>query len=117
MVDDLLASLGTGVQAAGVQGAALRRSEARRSEELHQLVQRLEFCTGRVEGVLARCQEIQLLEWKSPAGNAYRDTVHGQVRALRLAVDRLGEARAAVAARAHELPASGPGPGGLSGWP
>lgn len=112
MVDDLLASLG--VEA---QRAEARRAEVRRAEELQRLARRLESCAGRVESVLARCQEIQLLEWKSPAGNAYRDTVHGQVRALRRAVDRLGEARAAVAFRARELPAAVSGSSDLPGWP
>lgn len=112
MVDDLLASLGVEAQRADA-----RCAEVRRAEELQRLAQRLESCTGRVECVLARCQEIELLEWKSPAGNAYRDTVHGQVRALRRAVDRLGEARAAVAFRAQELPASGSASRILPSWP
>lgn len=90
-------------------------AEVRRSAELNLLAQQVESCAARVERVLARCHEIQMLEWKSPAGNAYRDTVQVQAAALRRTVDRLSEGSAAILVRIRELPAGESG-ASLSRW-
>ena len=57
-------------------------------------------CSDRTEEVLAGFHEIQLVDWESPAGQAYRNSVSLQAVALRRAVDRIREASAAVAAHA-----------------
>lgn len=92
-------------------------AEVQRSAELRRLAQQMESCAARVEHVLARCREIQMLEWKSPAGNAYRDTVQAQAAALRRTADRLSEGSTAILFRVHELPVRGPGAPGFSRWP
>lgn len=102
MVNDLLATVGAGVQ---------------RAEELRRLARLMESCATRVEHVLAQCHEIQLLEWKSPAGNAYRDTVRVQAAALRRTADRLGEGSAALQLRSHEPPECSPGAQVFPRWP
>lgn len=66
------------------------------------LVGRLAVCGARIEEVLAGLRDIQLVEWQSPAGHAYRNTVAGQDAALRQALDCLAEARAAVERYAQE---------------
>jgi hypothetical protein len=58
-------------------------------------------CSDRTEEVLAGFHEIQLANWESPAGQAYRDSVSLQAVAVRRALDRLREASAAVAAHAR----------------
>lgn len=70
--------------------------------DLMPLVGRLTSCVARVEEVIAGLGEIQLLDWQSPAGQAYRNTVARQGAALRQASDCLEEARAAVARHAQE---------------
>jgi len=57
-------------------------------------------CSDRTEEVLAGFHEIQLLDWESPAGKAYRNSVSLQAVAVRRALDRIREASAAVAAHA-----------------
>ncbi|NUP59030.1 MAG: hypothetical protein HOQ06_06085 [Pseudarthrobacter sp.] len=80
----------------GIWGAGLLVSS-----EVHELAVRVSRCAERTEEVLAGFHEIQILEWQSPAGRAYRDSVSLQAVALRRALDRLREASAAVAAHAR----------------
>ena len=70
--------------------------------DLMPLAGRLASCVARVEEVIAGLREIQLVDWQSPAGQAYRNTVARQGGALRQASDCLAEARAAVARHAQE---------------
>jgi hypothetical protein len=70
--------------------------------ELYSLVGRLASCGARVEEVLARLRDIQLLDWQSPAGQAYRDNVARQGTALLKAFGTLEEARIAVTNHAQE---------------
>jgi hypothetical protein len=70
--------------------------------DLLPLVNRLARCGARVEEALAGLRDIQMLDWQSPAGRAYRDTVGRQGAALRHAVDALSVARAAVARHAED---------------
>lgn len=83
-------------QADGVWGDGLRISV-----EVEGLGARVAQCADRVEEVLAGFREIQLLDWASPAGQAYRNSVALQAVAVRRTLDRLGEATAAIAAHAR----------------
>lgn len=58
-------------------------------------------CSDRTEEVLAGFHAIQLVDWESPAGQAYRDSVSLQAVAVRRALDRIREASAAVAVHAR----------------
>lgn len=80
----------------GIWGGGLRASL-----EVQELAARVSRCTERTEEVLAGFHDIQMLEWQSPAGRAYRDSVSLQAVAVRRALDRLQEASAAVAAHAR----------------
>ncbi|MBX7443126.1 MULTISPECIES: hypothetical protein [unclassified Arthrobacter] len=80
----------------GIWGGGLGTSVA-----VQELAARLARCAGRTEEVLNGFREIQMLEWQSPAGQAYRDAVSLQAVAVRRAVDRLHEASVAVAAHAR----------------
>jgi len=75
---------------------------------------RLATCSAKVEQVLGGFHDIQLLDWQSPAGRAYRDAVTLQASSLRRALDRLQEARLAVARRAQDDTGV---PIATSGWP
>jgi hypothetical protein len=59
-------------------------------------------CVDRGEAVLAGFRDIQLVDWESPAGRAYRDAVSLQSAALRRALEALVEAKAAVERHARE---------------
>ena len=59
-------------------------------------------CVVRGEQVLDSFRDIQLLQWESPAGRAYRDAVLLQSAALRRALEALIEARAAVERHSQE---------------
>jgi hypothetical protein len=82
-------------------GAELQQ-DMLRAAQVEQLAVRVASCIGRAEEVLAGFREIQLLEWESPAGRAYRDTVSLQSTALRRALEALVEAKAAVERHARE---------------
>jgi hypothetical protein len=79
-----------------------------REYEVQQLVARVATCSRRVEGVLAGFRDIQLLDWRSPAGRAYRNSVALQEVALGRARVRLEDALVAVNRHAQEVgPSSG----------
>ena len=78
-----------------------------RSYEIQQLAARVASCASRAEQVLAGFWEIQLLDWQSPAGRAYRDSVALQAVSLGRARERLEDATAAVSRHAHAVSASG----------
>ncbi|MDQ0799255.1 hypothetical protein [Arthrobacter sp. SLBN-112] len=75
-------------------------SGQRSSSEVQELARRVAHCADRTEEVLAGFHDIQLSDWESPAGKAYRDSVSLQAVAVRRTLDRLREASAAVAAHA-----------------
>ena len=85
-----------------------------RGYEVQALAGRLEVCLGRVEDVLGRFREIQLLDWQSPAGRAYRNSVALQEVALARARVRLEEAVASVRRHAQAVAASAGNPAGRS---
>jgi hypothetical protein len=70
------------------------------SSEVQELARKVAHCADRTEEILTGFHEIQLSDWESPAGKAYRDSVSLQAVAVRRALDRLREASAAVAAHA-----------------
>lgn len=73
-----------------------------RASQVEQVAERVASCVRRGEDVLAGFRDIQLLEWESPAGRAYRDAVSLQCAALRRALEGLLEAKAAVERHARE---------------
>ena len=71
------------------------------SLEVQELGSKVAQCADRAEEVLAGFHDIQLASWESPAGEAYRNSVGLQAVAVRIALDRIREATAAVAAHAR----------------
>lgn len=82
-------------------GADLQQ-EMLRVWQVMQLAERVAVCVGRGEQVLDSFRDIQLLQWESPAGRAYRDAVLLQSAALRRALEALIEAKAAVERHSQE---------------
>ncbi len=74
-----------------------------RGNEVQHLAGRVAVCEGQVDTVLARFREIQMLDWQSPAGRAYRVSVALQEVALGRALARLEDARLAVNRHAQEV--------------
>ncbi|VXA96422.1 Uncharacterized domain protein [Arthrobacter sp. 9AX] len=87
-------------------GTDLQR-EMLRVAQVQQLAQRVAVCVGRGEEVLDGFRDIQLLQWESPAGRAYRDAVLLQSAALRRALEALIEAKAAVERHSQETLTAG----------
>lgn len=83
-----------------------------RGYEVQQLAARVDLCLGRVEKVLGGFREIQLLDWQSPAGRAYRNSVALQEAALGRARVRLEDALASVRRHAQAVGASAGNPAG-----
>ncbi|WP_458780241.1 hypothetical protein [Arthrobacter sp. D3-16] len=73
-----------------------------RASQVEQVAGRVARCIDHGEGVLAGFRDIQLVDWESPAGRAYRDAVSLQSAALRRALEALVEAKAAVERHARE---------------
>lgn len=73
-----------------------------RASQMDKLTDRLAACVLRGEEVLSGFRDIQLLQWESPAGRAYRDSVSLQAVALRRSLESLIEAKAAVARHSQE---------------
>jgi hypothetical protein len=70
-----------------------------RSFDVQLLAGRVEGCVGQLDAVLARLSQLQLMDWQSPAGIAYRTSIGLQAAALARARERLN--LAAVAVRRH----------------
>lgn len=83
--------------------AALWGSGARRSVEVQQLAARLLACEARADEVLAGFWAIQMSQWQSPAGQAYRNRVGLEAVALRRTVEALREAAASVSGHARAV--------------
>ena len=73
----------------------------RASLEVQRVARKVEQCAGMVDEILDRFHDIQMVDWQSAAGRAYRDAVSLQAVAARRAVERIREAAAAVAAHAN----------------
>jgi hypothetical protein len=83
-----------------------------RSYEVQLLAARLDACLGRVEAVLAGFREIQLLDWQSPAGRAYRNSVALQEVSLGRSRGRLEDAVASVRSHSQAVGALAGSPAG-----
>ena len=70
-----------------------------RSFEVQQLAGRVEACAAQVDAVQARLTQLQLMDWQSPAGLAYRSSLRVQAAALSLARERV--LAASLALRRH----------------
>ena len=88
------------------------RADMHRVSQVDQLAARVAACMVRGEEVLAGFRDIQLLQWESPAGRAYRDAVALQAAALRRSLDLLTEAKAAVDRHSRETLVAGCSNGG-----
>lgn len=95
--------------------AADLAAQLRRGYEVHYLAGRVAVCADRVARVVAGFREIQLLEWQSPAGRAYRDSVALQEIALSRARVAIEEAVAVVSRHAQVVASTPAGPAGGSG--
>ena len=99
--------------------AADLAAQMQRGYELQNLAARLAACCGRVERVMANFREIQLLDWQSPAGRAYRNSVALQEVALGRARVAVEDAVALVNRHAQEVasaPATAATPAGQFPW-
>jgi ABC-type amino acid transport substrate-binding protein len=95
-------------------------AKMRRGTEVQDLAGRVAVCADRVARVIAGFREIQLLEWQSPAGRAYRDSVALQEVQLGRARVVIEDAVAAVGRYAQEVasaPAAEAAPAGHFRWP
>ena len=83
-----------------------------RGYEVQQLAVRVGLCLARVEKVLGAFREIQLLDWQSPAGRAYRNSVALQEVALGASRVLLEDALSSVRRHAQAVGASAGSPVG-----
>lgn len=99
--------------------AADLAAQMQRGYELQNLAARAAACCGRVERVMASFREIQLLDWQSPAGRAYRNSVALQEVALGRARAVLEDAVAVLNRHAQDgasAPATEATPAGPFPW-
>ncbi|RKR20216.1 hypothetical protein [Arthrobacter oryzae] len=76
---------------------------ASRSYEVQQLAARVARCADETDAVLAALARVELQNWQSPAGRAYRGTLSLQAAALRRSRDALLEAVTAVRRHAQTV--------------
>lgn len=88
-----------------------------REYDVRRLGERAAWCSVRVERVIAGFREIQLLDWQSPAGRAYRNSVALQEVALGRSRLRLEDAVAAVNRCALDVGSSAGSQAGGYPWP
>jgi hypothetical protein len=79
---------------------------ASRSFEVQRLAARIEAGIAEIESVLPRLSQLELADWQSPAGRAYRLSVGLQAASLRRAKEQLDRAAAAVRHHAQNVAAS-----------
>lgn len=78
-----------------------------RGHAVQQLAWRMAGCADRVDAVLAALSRLQLEQWQSPAGRAYRTTIALQAASLRRARETLEEAAALVLRHSQNVVVSG----------
>lgn len=76
-----------------------------RSFDVQLLAGRVEACAEQVHAVQARLAQLQLMDWQSPAGLAYRSDLRALAVALRSA--REGVMAASLALRRHSARVAG----------
>ncbi|NQD89185.1 hypothetical protein HP499_15470 [Paenarthrobacter sp. CM16] len=69
---------------------------ASRSHEVQRLAWRIKTCVDQADAVLAALRRIQLNDWQSPAGRAYRTTIALHASALMRARESMDAAVALV---------------------
>ncbi|WP_457973193.1 hypothetical protein [Arthrobacter sp. D1-17] len=74
-----------------------------RSFEVQLLAAQAETCVGEVDAVLARLSQLQLADWQSPAGVAYRMNIGLQAAALRRAKERMEIAAQSIRQHARNV--------------
>lgn len=77
-----------------------------RSFEVQQLAFRVAGCAHSLDTVMLGFRRVQLAEWQSPAGQAYRTAVSLQAAALSRARERLFAASETVLRHAQQVPVS-----------
>lgn len=75
-----------------------------RAYDIEQIGLRVERCLCQVRDALSALHQIQLLQWQSPAGHAYRAAVYERSLELQRALGGLENARTAISL--HALAAS-----------
>ncbi|MFF2299136.1 hypothetical protein [Arthrobacter sp. NPDC058127] len=79
-----------------------------RDVEIQKLGWRMSVCADQADAVLAKLAQLQLEEWESPAGRAYRTTLALQAAALRRGRDALREAASVTLRHAQNVAAKLP---------
>ncbi|BAS15461.1 hypothetical protein AHiyo8_37640 [Arthrobacter sp. Hiyo8] len=74
-----------------------------RGAEIQRLGWRMRICADQADAVLARLAQLQLEQWESPAGRAYRTTLAFQAASLRRGRDALHEAAEATLRHAQNV--------------
>ncbi|MCZ9882024.1 hypothetical protein [Arthrobacter sp. B2a2-09] len=74
-----------------------------RGAEIKKLGWRIGLCADHADAALARLAQLQLEQWESPAGRAYRTTLALQAASLRRGRDALREAAAATLRHARNV--------------
>jgi hypothetical protein len=74
-----------------------------RGAEIQKLGWRMSVCADQADAVLAKLAQLQLEQWESPAGRAYRTTLALQAASLRSGRDALREAAAVTLRHAQNV--------------
>jgi hypothetical protein len=74
-----------------------------RGAEVQQLGWRMTACADQADAVLAKLVQLQLDQWESPAGRAYRTTMALQAASLRRGRDALRDAAAMTLRHAQNV--------------
>jgi hypothetical protein len=77
-----------------------------RSFDVQQLAGRVDLCADQLRAVHSKLSRLQMMDWQSPAGMAYRASVGLQAAALRRARERLDVASLAVRRHARNVSVS-----------
>jgi hypothetical protein len=70
------------------------------AEGVQQFAVRMARCADDADAVLAQLGQVQMQQWQSPAGRAYRSALAGRLTELRRARDSLREASALLVRQA-----------------
>ncbi len=89
--------------AGGAMTAAEAAACASRSYEVQQLAARVAVCAEQAGAALGSLGRLELQDWQSPAGRAYRATLALQAAALRRGRDALQDAGAVVQRHAQNV--------------
>jgi hypothetical protein len=74
-----------------------------RSFDVQLLAAQADTCAAEVDAVLARLSQLQLADWQSPAGLAYRASIGLQAAALRRARERIELAAQSIRRHARNV--------------